>query len=55
MCNAHESTVALDSSTDLADMLSNALPSIGTESLEYPIRKINYDKTSSSVSNFYIF
>lgn len=46
--------MGIDSSTDLADMVSSALPSIGTESLEYPIRKINDDKNSSSVSNFLI-
>lgn len=52
MIIARESAAGLDSSTDLADILSNALPSIGTECLRSPVKKIDSDKNSSSVSNF---
>lgn len=51
MIIARESAAGLDSSTDLADILSNALPSIGTECLRSPVKKIDSDKNSSSVSN----
>lgn len=52
MIIARESAAGLDSSTDLADILSNALPSIGTECLRSPVKKIDGDKNSLSVSNF---
>jgi len=52
MIIARESAAGLDSSTDLADILSNAVPSIGTECLRSPVKKIDNDKNSSSVSNF---
>lgn len=52
MIIARESAAGLDSSTDLADILSNALPSIGTECLRSPVKKTDCDKNSSSVSNF---
>lgn len=51
MIIARESAAGLDSSTDLADILSNALPSIGTECLRSPVKKIDGDKNGSSVSN----
>jgi len=52
MIIARESAAGLDSSTDLADILSNAVPSIGTECLRSPVKKIHNDKNSSSVSYF---
>lgn len=52
MINARESAAGLDSSTDLGDILSNALPSIGNECLRSPVKKIDCDKNSSSVCNF---
>lgn len=55
MIIARESAAGLDSSTDLADILSNALPSIGTECLRSPVKKNDCDKNSSSVSNFLNF
>lgn len=51
MIIARESAAGLDSSTDLADILSNALPSIGTECLRSPVKKNDSDK-NSSVCNF---
>jgi len=54
MIIARESAAGLDSSTDLADILSNAVPSIGTECLRSPVKKIDNDKNCSSVSNFLI-
>lgn len=51
MIIARESAAGLDSSTDLADILSNALPSIGTDCLRSPVKKLDTDKNSSSVSN----
>lgn len=52
MIIARESAAGLDSSTDLADILSNALPSIGTECLRSPVKKMDGDKNSSSVSSY---
>jgi len=51
MIIARESAAGLDSTTDLADILSNTLPSIGTECLKSPVKKIDCDKNSLSVSN----
>ncbi|KAL4119630.1 hypothetical protein QTP88_012426 [Uroleucon formosanum] len=48
MIIARESAAVLDSSTDLADILSNAVPSIGTECLRSPVKKIDNDKNCSS-------
>lgn len=55
MIIARESAAGLDSSTDLADILSNALPSIGTECLRSPVKKLDGDKNSSSVSDVLIY
>jgi len=55
MIIARESAAGLDSTTDLADILSNALPSIGSECLRSPVKKVEGDKNSSSVSNYKIF
>lgn len=55
MIIARESAAGLDSSTDLADILSNALPSIGNECIRSPVKKLDCDKNSSSVSNFKMF
>lgn len=52
MIIARESAAGLDSSTDLADILSNAVPSIGTECIRSPVKKKNNDKNCLSVSNF---
>lgn len=54
MIIARESAAGLESSTDLADILSNAVPSIGTECLRSPVKKIDNDKNCSSVCNFFI-
>jgi len=54
MIIARESAAGLESSTDLADILSNAVPSIGTECLRSPVKKIDNDKNCSLVSNFFI-
>lgn len=55
MIIARESAAGLDASTDLADILSNAVPTIGTECLRSPVKKIDCDKNSSSVCNFQNF
>lgn len=55
MIIARESAAGLDSSSDLADILSNAVPSIGTECLRSPVKKKDNDKNISAVSNFLIF
>lgn len=52
MIIARESAAGLESSTDLADILSNALPSIGTECLRSPVKINDNDKNGSSVCNF---
>lgn len=52
MIIARESAAGLDSSIDLGDILTSALPSIGTDCLRSPVKKIDGDKNSSSVSNF---
>lgn len=53
MIIARESAAGLESSTDIADMLSNAVPSLGTECTRSPVKKLDGEKNSLSVCTFH--